>query len=155
MVIKDQKEALCVACEMERRAIRTYERTLLIVTDEAVAQAVRKILGDEREHLRRFMEMKNDTGCIVDNEERLIIAALGAEALFPGGVMEFARKDGLSSVRGLYTFARDSEDDALHNYNSFAERCDDPKVKEAFRAIAREEAKHLASLNAALKEMEG
>lgn len=58
MVVKNQQEALSVACEMERRAIRTYERALMITSDPEVTQGIRDILKDEREHLRTFSAMK-------------------------------------------------------------------------------------------------
>ena len=54
MVIRDQAQALSVAIEMEKRAIRTYERALMIVKDAEVAAGIQKILADEKEHLRRF-----------------------------------------------------------------------------------------------------
>lgn len=34
MIVKDQREALCVACEMERRAIGIYQRALTL-TEQA------------------------------------------------------------------------------------------------------------------------
>ena len=49
---------MCVAVEMERRAIRVYERALMLAKDPAVVEGIKEILGDEREHLRKFGEMK-------------------------------------------------------------------------------------------------
>lgn len=146
MIVKDQREALCVACEMERRAIAVYERALTLAASEEVKAGIRQILEDEREHLRRFSAMKTQCCVDYDAEERLLIAAIGAEALFPGGVMEMRRANGLTSLTGLYTFARDSEADAVRAYGSFADKCADPQVRQAFQAIAREEGTHLAAL---------
>ena len=81
-----------------------------------------------------------------DAEERLLIAAMGAEALFPGGVMEMRRANSLDSLKNLYTFARDSEADAVRAYGEFADKCEHPAAREAFLAIAREEGTHLTAL---------
>ena len=139
MIVKNQQEALCVACEMERRAIRVYERALLLATDPAVLQGIRAILQDERQHLRTF-------SADGEAEEQAVLSAMAVEALFPGGVMEMRRAQGLTSLRGLYTFARDSEADAVRTYSDFAEKCTDPQVRAAFESIAKEEGTHLTAL---------
>ena len=154
MVVKNQQEALSVACEMERRAIRTYERALMIASAPEVTQGIRDILKDEREHLRIFSAMKEACCPDYQPEERLLFAALGADVLFPGGVMEMQRAQSLTSLRGLYTFARDSEADAVRKYSDFAERCTHPAAKEAFLSIAREEGTHLAALEDTLNTMQ-
>ena len=56
MIIEHQGQALTVAMEMERRAIRTYERALLLAKDEEVRKGIEDILSDERRHLKRFTE---------------------------------------------------------------------------------------------------
>ena len=114
MIVKDQREALCVACEMERRAIDIYQRALTLTDKPEVRAGIQEILKDEREHLRRFSQVREQYCGITDAEERLLIAAMGAEALFPGGVMEMRRANSLDSLKNLYTFARDSEADAVH-----------------------------------------
>ena len=107
MIVKDQREALCVACEMERRAIGIYQRALTLTDKPEVRAGIQEILKDEREHLRRFSQVREQYCGITDAEERLLIAAMGAEALFPGGVMEMRRANSLDSLKNLYTFARD------------------------------------------------
>ena len=62
VIIEHQGQALTVAMEMERRAIRTYERALLLAKDEEVRKGIEDILGDERRHLKRFTEMWDKTG---------------------------------------------------------------------------------------------
>ena len=139
MIVKDQREALCVACEMERRAIGIYQRALTLTDKPEVRAGIQEILKDEREHLRRFSQVREQYCGITDAEERLLIAAMGAEALFPGGVMEMRRANSLDSLKNLYTFARDSEADAVRAYGEFADKCEHPAAREAFLAIAREE----------------
>ena len=58
MIVRNQFQALCVAAEMERRAIRVYERALMLTADAQVASGIREILADEKEHFRRFSAMK-------------------------------------------------------------------------------------------------
>ncbi len=108
-----------------------------------VRAGIQDILDDEREHLRRFSQVREQYCPCGDAEERLLIAAMGAEALFPGGVMEMRRANGLDSLKNLYTFARDSEADAVRTYGEFADKCEHPAAGKPLLAIAREEGTHL------------
>ena len=47
MVIRNERQALCVAVEMERRAIRIYERALMLAKSEEVRRGIEKMLGQE------------------------------------------------------------------------------------------------------------
>lgn len=152
MVVRNEQQALCVAVEMERRAIRVYERALMLARDEKVIAGIREILADEKEHLRRFTAMKE--ACAgAGNEERMLMQAMAAEMLFPGGVMELERAKGLDTLYGLYEFAAESEKDAVEKYMSFAEKCATPAVAEAFTGIAAEETFHLAELKKKLENV--
>jgi len=153
MIIRNEGQALCIAVEMERRAIRIYERAMMITADERVKASIQDILKDEREHLRQFSAMKGAAGLDVQ-EERMLLQAMAAEMLFPGGVMEMERSKALSTMRGLYTFAAESEQDAVEKYGAFAKKCADPNVRQAFLSIAKEEATHLADLREKLDSME-
>ncbi|MBQ7865790.1 MAG: ferritin family protein [Clostridia bacterium] len=152
MVIRNERQALCVAVEMERRAIRIYERALMLAKSEEVRRGIEKMLGQEREHYRRFLEMKNATEPVED-EEQIITQALGAEVLFTGGVMELERAKALTTLKGLYTHAAQSEEEAVETYLDFASRCRDERVAETFRAIAAEESGHFGDLKETLREM--
>lgn len=152
MLVRNEHQALCVAVEMEKRAIHVYERALMLVQDMAVEKGIREILADEQQHLCRFSAMKENTqGDPV--EDRMLIQAMGAEVLFPGGVMEMERAQGLTTLRGLYAFAVDSEMDAMHKYADFAEKCDDATIRGTFLTIAGEEATHYAELSQRLAEL--
>lgn len=153
MIVRNQKQALSVAVDMESRAIRTYERALMLSDRPDVHAAINEILADEREHLRRFAQMQ---GALegTDAEDRLLTGALATETLFSGGVMEMKRAHALDSIRSVYEFAAESEQDAVQKYLDFALKCEDNAIREAFCAIAQEEATHLAELNDALEAME-
>ncbi len=153
MVVRNQKQALSVAVEMESRAIKTYERALMLTGSGEVAEAIRDMLEDERRHLRRFTEMQG-ADADTSGEDRTVTSALAAEALFTGGVMEMHREHALDTVRSVYEFAAESEQNAVERYLDFALKCEDEDVKDAFCAIAQEEAEHLADLNEALSAME-
>ena len=151
MIVRNEQEALCVAMEMERRAIGIYERALLLAQEEEVRQGIRDILQDEREHLRRFAGMRED--CAPDGtEERVLLKALAAEVLFPGGVMEMERKQGLSTLQGLYAFAAENERDAVETYLDFSKKCGRADTARTFLDIAREESLHLAELKRHLED---
>lgn len=153
MVVKNECQALCIAVEMERRAIRVYERALLLAQDDQVRAGIAEILADEKRHLQRFGEMR---AChMVDEaEERLLISSMAAEVLFTGGVMEMKREQALTTLRGLYRYAADSEADAVRTYADFAAKCADPAVHDVFMDIVREESTHLIELRARLNELE-
>ena len=153
MVVRNEGQALCVAGEMERRAIRVYERALLIATDLAVVEGIKEILADEQEHLRRFSAMKEQYPVPAD-EEKLLISSMAAEVLFTGGVMEMKREQALTTLKGLYRYAADSEAGAVETYGAFASKCTDPRVHDTFMAIVREESEHLTMLLDKLKHME-
>lgn len=152
MVIRNENQALCVAVEMERRAIRVYERALMLADDPMVQAGIREILNDEREHLRRFSNMKESFQTDAE-EERLLISAMAAETLFPGGVMEMKREQALTTLLGLYRYAAESEAEAVRTYHDFAMKCSDKDVKETFLSIVREESHHLIELRAKISKI--
>ena len=153
MVVRNEGQALCVAVEMEKRAIRVYERALMLATAPAVIAGIKEILADEREHLRRFSEMKEEYPVPVE-EEKLLISSMAAEVLFTGGVMEMKREQALTTLIGLYRYAAESEAGAVETYGHFASKCQDAKVHDTFMAIVREESEHLTVLLNKLEKME-
>lgn len=153
MVVHNQGQALCVAVEMERRAIRVYERALAMSPAADVADGIRSILSDEREHLKRFSAMQAEYPVAAD-EEKLLISGMAAEVLFTGGVMAMHREHALTTLRGLYQYAAESEANAVETYGGFAQRCRDERVREAFMAIVHEESQHLTELTEKLRTMD-
>ena len=149
MVVKNECQALCVAVEMERRAIRVYERALMLAQDAQVRAGIEEILADERRHLQRFSAMR-ECRMVDEAEERLLISSMAAEVLFTGGVMEMKREQALTTLKGLYQYAADSEADAVRTYADFAKKCADPAVHDVFMDIVREESSHLVELRGKL-----
>ena len=153
MVVKNEGQALCVAVEMEKRAIRVYERALMLATDPAVIAGIEEILADERAHLKRFSEMREQHPVTAD-EEKMLISSMAAEVLFTGGVMEMKREQALQTLIGLYRYAADSEAGAVETYGGFASKCADAKVHDTFMAIVHEESEHLTVLLERLEKMD-
>ena len=148
--VRDAGEALFIACEMEKRAIRLYERALTVFADGPCAEAIRAILGDERHHLQQFSRM----GAEADGFERAqYLAAQAGRVLFSGGLVEAQRKGAFDSERALYAYAADEERDAIRQYGQFA-RALSGSAAAAFAAIESEENQHLAKLMELIKQTE-
>jgi len=144
MEIRDAGEALYIACEMEKRAIRLYERALMVFADSACQQAIGQILADERSHLAQFSAMGAETPGF---ERGQMLAAQAADVLFSGGLMEAQRKGAFESPRNLYAYAANEEAEAIRRYGAFAVQLTGDAAA-AFAAIAREEETHYAHLSA-------
>ena len=146
MEIRDAGEAIFIACEMEKRAIRLYERALAVFADGPCPEAIRAILGDERNHLCQFSQMGADAAGF---ERAQYLAAQAGRVLFPGGLVEAQRKGAFDSVRALYAYAAKEEQDAVEAYTRFADSLSGA-ASAAFSAIAQEEKLHLCKLNGLL-----
>ena len=148
MDIHGAGEALYIACQMEKRAIRLYERALAVFADGVYQDAVRSILAEERNHLAQFSRMGAETP---DFERAQLLSAKAAEVLFSGGLVEAQRKGAFESVRSLYAYAAAEEEEAVRQYTAFASSLTGSAAS-AFSAIALEEKQHLNKLNALLAQ---
>ena len=138
-----------IACQMEKRAIRLYERALAVFADGACQDAVRSILAEERNHLNQFSRMGAETP---DFERAQLLSAKAAEVLFSGGLVEAQRKGAFQSVHSLYAYAAREEEEAIRQYTAFASSLSGGAAS-AFSAIALEEKQHLNKLNALLASL--
>lgn len=143
MNIRDAGEALYIACEMEKRAIRLYERALALFGDGPCQEAVSQILSDERNHLKQFSAM----GAQEPGFERAqLLSAQASGVLFSGGLVEAQRKGAFASPESLYAYAAAAEAEAVRRYGHFAAQLNG-SAAEAFRAIVLEEKQHYAKLS--------
>ena len=149
--VKSEQEALYLACEMERRAIRVYERGVMISHDPAIKALLQKLHEDEKAHLSQFSKMGNCAMEITDREQQLLLKSYAAQVLFPGGLMQAQREGALSSLHALLAFSRDSEETAVRTYREFASSCQQAEARDMFLSIAKEEQGHLVSLEEQLK----
>ena len=148
MDVRCAGEALYIACQMEKRAIRLYERALAVFTDGACQDAVRAILAEEKNHLNQFAHMGAETP---DFERAQLLSARAAAVLFSGGLTEAQRKGAFQSVPSLYAYAAAEEEEAVRQYTAFASSLTGGAAS-AFSAIALEEKQHLNKLNALLAQ---
>ena len=146
MDVRCAGEALYIACQMEQRAIRLYERALAVFADGACQDAVRAILAEEKNHLNQFSRMGAETP---DFERAQLLSAKAAEVLFSVGLVEAQRKGAFESVRSLYAYAGAEEEEAVRQYTAFASSLSG-EAANAFSAIALEEKRHLCKLNTLL-----
>ncbi len=148
MDIQGAGEALYIACQMEKRAIRLYERALAVFADGVFQDAVRSILAEEKNHLTQFSRM----GAVTPDFERAqLLSAKASGLLFSGGLVEAQRKGAFASVRSLYAYAAAEEEEAVRQYTAFTSSLTGSAAS-AFSAIALEEKQHLNKLNALLAE---
>ena len=142
MAIRGAGEALYIACEMEKRAIRLYERAMTVFAEGPLAEAIRAILGDEKNHLARFSQL----GAGADGFARAqLLSARAARVLFPGGLMEAQRRGAFDSVQALLAYAAEEEKTAALQYGRFARELTGAAAA-AFAAIESEEKQHLKKL---------
>lgn len=144
MQAKSAGEALYLASEMERRAVRLYERALLVFDQPDCREAVGQILREERQHLARFLEMGAQAPGF---EEGQALAARASQVLFSGGLVEAQRKGAFDSAGALFAYAMEQESQAIACYGAFARQFPG-EAGAAFAAIAREEQTHLAQFSA-------
>lgn len=142
MEIRDAGEALYIACEMEKRAIRLYERALMVFADSACQQAIGQILADERSHLAQFSAMGAETPGF---ERGQMLAAQAADVLFSGGLVEAQRKGAFASPETLFAYAAMEEAGAVERYGQFAQQLTG-SAGETFAMISQEEKGHHAKL---------
>ncbi|MBE5783161.1 MAG: hypothetical protein E7329_07610 [Clostridiales bacterium] len=138
MNVRDAGEALYIASEMERRAIKMYERALLVFGEGPCREPLQAILTEEKSHLARFLSLgAKEPGF----EQAQLLSAQASGLLFSGGLMEAQRKGAFQSVKALYSYAAAEEAVAIERYGAFAAQLDG-SAAEAFAAIAEEEKQH-------------
>ena len=149
MLIQSGQEALYVAIEMERGAVQTYERALMLA--EPCGQAAKElrvhlesILSDERQHLRQFQSLYQ--GLDETMEQRLMLAAVASSILFEGGLLGAVRRGMLKDSDSLLQFAAQAEAKAIETYRAFAGTCGSAEAAAILNGIAAEEENHLRTL---------
>jgi Uncharacterized conserved protein len=151
MQIDTTREALYVACEMERGAVQLYERALLELErlgheNDAVGDVLRAMLADEKGHLKQFEEAYIPIDA--ETERQLVLSAVAIGVLFDGGLAGIERAGYLDAAESILKFAEEAEAKAVTFYSSMADKSDNPQVKRMLCRIADEERTHEASLHA-------
>lgn len=149
--IRTPEEALFIACEMEKRAVRMYERMLMLFANPDNKSTLDQLLKDEQGHLKHFQQMLGEN--TLSGEEALLLSAHGSGILFAGGLTEALRHGGVDTPEKMLAYAASQEEIAIHTYQGFAKRTQG-EAAETFLAIAREEQQHLRHLNTMLEKNE-
>ena len=149
--ITNAKDALYIASEMEKRAVKLYERAVMIWPDADMAEALRNMLAEEKQHLKHFNAMLGDG--MPQTADALLLSAYASGILFEGGLHAAAREGAFDSPEALLRYAAKQEEIAVASYTRFAEKCpEQPEAQQAFLRIAKEESLHLSTLRAALNK---
>lgn len=147
--ITSAKDALYIASEMEKRAVKLYERAVSIWPENNMADAISHMLAEEKQHLKHFIAMLGDD--LPDSTDSLLLSAYASGILFEGGLLAAARAGAFDSPDALLRYAAAQEQIAIDCYTRFAEKCaDGSNAQQAFLGIAQEEALHLSMLQKAL-----
>lgn len=131
--IRNSAEALFMAVEMEKRAIRMYERMLLVVNDATSTQVIKHLLKDEIEHLERFQTQMSSEA--VSGEDAMLLSARANDILFAGGLTQAAREGAFNSPQSILKYAMEQEDTAVKTYLDLAKRAR-TRQKRPFRTSA-------------------
>ena len=143
--VRSGAEALFVAIEMEKRAVRMYERMLMLVDDPHSTAVIAQLLKDEVTHLERFQDLMG--GEAVAGLDAMLLSARANDILFSGGLTQAAREGAFQSPQSIVKYALDQEDIAVKTYAGFAERSRDA-ARRAFQEISDEEKTHFDALMA-------
>jgi len=147
--ITSAKDALYIASEMEKRAVKLYERALSIWPDAQMTKAIANMLSDERQHLQHFSAMLGEE--LPEAADALLLSAYASGILFEGGLLAAARDGAFDSPEALLRYAAGQEQIAIDCYKRFAQKCvDNSPAQQAFLKIAQEESVHLSVLQRAL-----
>ena len=137
-------QAVYVAMRMEQRAVKLYERALLVFAQGRMKTVLEDLLNEERAHLRGFERLSRLEG-EVSGEDALLLDAEAAGLLFTGGLTGATREGAFDSPLSLLRYAADEEERAAERYTGFAEAASGD-TRETFLLIARQERRHLERL---------
>ncbi len=143
-------EVFFVASEMERRAIRLYERALQVFSDAPVQAQLSDMLQTEKEHLACFLKYleQSDFSC----ENTALLSAQSAQIIFSGGLMEAYRENAFDSPKKLFEYAIIQERNAVETYQKYMQMFDPKDARyKAFQTIAIDEKSHQMNLESRLE----
>ena len=142
-MVKNAREALQIACEMEKRAVRMYQRGQMLFPH--LKEHLAQYEQEEQSHLRCFKQM-GDTLAPAGSEDQVLLSAYAAQVIFPGGLMEASREKAFEDLASFLRYAADQEAEAIRTYQAFAEKCQEAEARDMFMAIAHEEEGHYQAL---------
>ena len=148
-MVKTAQEALQIACEMEKRAVKMYQRGAMLFPH--LKEHLYSYELEERAHLAGFRKMGEKLGGAT-GEDQVLLSAYAASVIFPGGLMEANRENAFTDLASFLAYAAGQEQEAIHRYTEFASLCQSDEARDMFLAIAREEEGHYAALMSQAEE---
>jgi rubrerythrin len=149
--ILNYNEAMFIACEMERGAIRHYARAMQLLKTlgretEPIYQQLKAMHAEEQSHLENF----SGCTCLDDLplERQTLLTAMMNGWLFEGGLMGAARSGMMDDIPSMLKYAMESEALSAKKYREFAKLAADEKIRSTLLGIAAEEDAHLLELKA-------
>lgn len=137
-------QAVYIASRMEQRAVKLYERALLVFAQGRMREVIEELLHDERAHLDGFLKLQEMEGQ-VSAEDAMLLDQEAGKLLFSGGLTGAVREGAFDSPLSLLKYAADEEQRAADNYTRYADIAKGD-TKETFLIIARQEQRHLERL---------
>ena len=144
-------EALYIALRMEERAISLYERALLVFSLGELKQVMMDLLREEKEHRDSFRRLMDSDEGQPGPERTLLLDDEAGKALFTSGLTGAVREGAFDSGLSLLQYAADEEERAAKRYREFALLARG-EARETFLMIAEQEALHLESLTAQIRQ---
>ena len=148
--IQNQNEAMYIACQMERGAVKHYARAMQLMQTmgrekEPLYASLEAMLHEEESHLEQFCALTDSES--ISPERQTLLNALMQDWLFKGGLMGAAREGMMEDIPSMLQYAQASEELSAAKYRKFALMTDDEAARQALLNIAAEEDKHYMELN--------
>lgn len=146
----DDKQAISIAIEMERRGEEFYRKAARVSKSEQAVALLAKLAEEERCHMADFQRLAEricggECGPY-DEETGAYLTAVAADIVFPGGLMELIPEGGLHSSEAVLRYAIRSEKDSILFYSEMTAHALNESARAVFEEILRAERGHLARL---------
>lgn len=147
--IQNYNEAMFIACEMERGAIRHYGRAMQVLKSQGreadpLYQQLKVMHEEEQSHLEQFSGYTDPAD--LPMERQALLTAMMNGWLFEGGLMGAARNGMMDDIPSMLKYAKESEALSAKKYRDFAKLATDENSRSALLSIAAEEDRHLLEL---------
>jgi len=146
----DDKQAVSIAVEMERRGEEFYSKTARVSKNPEAVALLAKLAEEERRHMADFQRLSErlcgEGGCSYDEETGTYLTAIAADIVFAGGLMELIPDGGLHSPEAVLRYAIRSEKDSILFYTEMTGHALDDSARAVFDEILKAERGHLARL---------
>ena len=141
--VSDSCEAVFIACEMEKRAVRFCERALTLLLTKEVNLVFQAILQEEREHLRCFSSLLAGTKYSVGSFSSLSQKAI--DMFFGSGLMKAHQENAFDSQKQLLAYAVAQKAQTIAQYEEWLLQCEGEQALTMGKILQTEKA-HLLAL---------